>query len=353
MRFNLYEHCIKSFHSFCVYSYTVLGFGAIILILNIFAFIKMTIFYHKMNFENTLLLFSSIQSIVLIIQILINDKYSILCVFIALQILLMFLINYKFHKISLGHIELISNQLNHIIFILNILYFIGYCIIYLIFLENDKFNIFYINIFYYLLQICTSIFLTYHCCKFSRWISKNKSDDVGNVLFYSIKKRQFSFLPITNIIFSSLEFIIDITNFLDGLFSFLKKEYIYIYFYIIIFIFLLHNSVIFITFYWFVRVQYSSKIKKIDKNDSHKDIVKIIDNEFINDYATSGNENLEQFIYDEKNYNKENNTFDSFEIISFDGDKKEKDNNIRRDSRTSNFDDEDLISEKYNNNKKK
>ena len=122
MEFNLYEECIKSFQADCAYSYATLSFGIIILILNIFAFVKMTIFYHKMNFENTLLLLSSIQSIILIIQMTINIKFSILSVFIALQIFLMFLINYKFHKISLGHIELISNRLNHIIFILNILY---------------------------------------------------------------------------------------------------------------------------------------------------------------------------------------------------------------------------------------
>jgi hypothetical protein len=353
MEFNLYEECIKSFQTTCAYSYATLGFGIIILILNIFAFIKMTIFYHKMNFENTLLLFSSIQSLVLIFQMVINSKLSILCVFIALQILLMFLINYKFHKISLGHIDLISNQINHMIFILNILYFIGYCIIYFIFHNNSNFSEFYINVFYYILEICTSIFLAYHCCKFSRWINKNKSNDVGNVLFYSIKKKQFSFLPITNIIFSSLEFIIDIAVFLSDKFTDLKiKSNIYIN-YIILFIFFLHNSVIFITFYWLVRVQYSSKIKTIDKNTSHKDIVKIIDNDFIHDYASSGNENLEQFIYDEKNNNKLNNTFDSFEIINYDEEKKEKDNNNRRDSRASNFDDEDLISEKNNNNKKK
>jgi hypothetical protein len=270
----------------------------------------------------------------------INIKFSILSVFIALQIFLMFLINYKFHKISLGHIELISNRLNHIIFILNILYFIGYFILYIL-LYQENYIEFYINIFYYILEICTSIFLAYHCCKFSRWINKNKSNDAGIVLFYSIKKKQFSFLPITNIIFSSLEFIIDIFIFLNYKFTFINYKNII---YIILFIFFLHNSVIFITFYWFVRGQYSSKIKKIDKNDSQKDIVKIIDNEFINDYASSGNENVEQFIYDEKNNNKMNNTFDSFEIISVDEEKKGKDYNNRRESRTSNFDDKELIS---------
>jgi hypothetical protein len=347
----LYKECIKSFKIICAYSYVTLGFGIIILILNIFAFIKMSIFYHKLNFENTLLLISSFQTLVLISQMLIN--LPILSLFIFLQIWLIYRINIKYHKISLGHIQLKSRELNYIIIILNNLYIPGFYILYYFFNQEEKYNQFYFNIFYYILQICTSIFLAYHCCKFLRWISKNKSKNIGNVLFYSIKKRQFSFLPITNIIFSSLEFIIDIAVFLSDKFTDLKiKSNIYIN-YIILFIFFLHNSVIFITFYWLVRVQYSSKIKTIDKNTSHKDIVKIIDNDFIHDYASSGNENLEQFIYDEKNNNKLNNTFDSFEIINYDEEKKEKDNNNRRDSRASNFDDEDLISEKNNNNKKK
>ena len=341
----IYEKCVKSFEIICAYSYATLGFGIIILILNIFAFIKMSIFYHKLNFENTLLLISSIQSIVLISQMMIN--LPILSLFIFLQIWLIYRINIKYHKISLGHIQLKSRELNYIIIILNNLYIPVFYLLYYFFEQEGKYNQFYFNIFYYILQICTSIFLTYHCCKFLRWISKNKSKDIGNVLFYSIKKRQFSFLPIANIIFSTLEFIIDILIYLNYNFNFIKANII-IYRPIILFVFFLHNTVVFFTFYWMVRVQYSLKIKRIDKNDSKKDIEKIIDNEFITDYASSGNENVEKFIYDEKNNIKASNTFDSFEIISMDEEKKEKENNIRRDSRSSNFDDEELINEKDN-----
>ena len=343
----LYKECIKSFKIICAYSYVTLGFGIIILILNIFAFIKMSIFYHKLNFENTLLLISSIQSIVLISQMMIN--LPILSLFIFLQIWLIYRINIKYHKISLGHIQLKSSQLNYIIIILNNLYIPGFYLLYYFFEQEGKYNQFYFNIFYYILQICTSIFLAYHCCKFLRWISKNKSKNIGNVLFYSIKKRQFSFLPITNIIFSSLEFIIDILIYLNKNFKFLDANII-IYRPIILFVFFLHNTVVFVTFYWMVRGQYSLKIKRIDKNDSQKDIEKVIDYELIKDYASSGND-AEKFIYDEKNYIKGNNTYDSFEIISMDEEKKEKEkeNINRRDSRASNFDDEELISE--NNNK--
>ena len=341
----LYKECIKSFKIICAYSYATLGFGIIILILNIFAFIKMSIFYHKLNFENTLLIISSIQSIVLISQMMIN--LPILSLFIFLQIWLMFRINIKYHKISLGHIQLKSSQLNYIIIILNNLYIPGFYLLYYFFYQEGKYNQFYFNIFYYVLQICTSIFLAYHCCKFLRWISKNKSKDIGNVLFYSIKKRQFSFLPITNIIFSSLEFLIDIFIYLNYNFNIIKANFI-IYRPIILFVFFLHNTVVFITFYWMVRRQYSLKIKRIDKNDSQEEIIKIIDNEFINDIASSGNENVENFIYDEKNNIKANNTYDSFEIISMDGEKKEKEDINRRDSKASNFDDEELISEKNN-----
>jgi hypothetical protein len=271
----------------------------------------------------------------------------ILSLFIFLQIWLIYRINIKYHKISLGHIQLKSRHLNYIIIILNNLYIPGFYLLYYFFEKEGKYYQFYFNIFYYILEICTSIFLAYHCSKFLKWISKNKSKDIGNVLFYSIKKKQFSFLPITNIIFSSLEFIIDIFIYLNYNFEFFTANII-IYSPIILFVFFLHNTVVFITFYWMVRGQYSFKIKRIDKNDSQKDIEKFIDNEFITDYASSGNENVEKFIYEEKNNIKVNNTFDSFEIISMDEEKKEKENDIRRDSRASNFDDEELISDKNN-----
>jgi hypothetical protein len=262
---------------------------------------------------------------------------------------LIYRINIKYHKISLGHIQLKSRHLNYIIIILNNLYIPGFYLLYYFFEKEGKYYQFYFNIFYYILEICTSIFLAYHCSKFLKWISKNKSKDIGNVLFYSIKKKQFSFLPITNIIFSSLEFIIDIFIYLNYNFEFFTANII-IYRPIILFVFFLHNTVVFVTFYWMVRGQYSLKIKRIDKNDSQKDIEKVIDYELIKDYASSGND-AEKFIYDEKNYIKGNNTYDSFEIISMDEEKKEKEkeNINRRDSRASNFDDEELISE--NNNK--
>jgi len=347
MESNLYEKCIKNFQTICAYSYATLGFGIIILILNIFAFVKMTMFYHKMNFENTLLFFSIAQSIILIIQMMIS--FPLLWLFISIHILLMFYINKKFYGISHGQIKINTNQLNNIIIILDFLYIPFYLLLYFFFHQKEKYNQFYCNVFYYILEICTSIFLTYHCCKFIKWINKNKSTDIGNVLFYSIKKKQFSILPI-NIIFSFLEFIIDIFIYLNYNFKFLQLNNI-IYISIVVFVFFLHNTVVFITFYWVVGEQYSQKKKKIKKNDNQKDIIKIIDNEFIKDYASPGNENVEQFIYDEKNNNKENNTFDSFEIISVDEEKneKEKEVNNRRDSRASNFDDEYLISE--NNNK--
>lgn len=342
MELLIYNQCIRNFQKVCAYSYATLGFGVIILILNIYAFIKMTIFYHKMKFENTLLLFSSIQSIVLIAQLMIDFSIPLLLGFIIIQIGLIFLINKKFYNISLGNIELKSIQLNYIILILDVLYIPGYCILYYFFYQKGKYNQFYINVFYYILEISASIFLSYHICKYSSWINKDKSN-VGNALFYSIKKKQLSFLSYTNIIFSSLEFIIDIVVFLKYNFNFLNLNTI-IYISIILFVFFLHNIVIFIPFYWIVRDQYSPKIKRLDANE--KDIVKIIDNEFIKDIASSENENVERFIYDEKKNNKLNNTFDSFEIINVE----EKENNNRRVSRTSNFDDEELISEKINKN---
>lgn len=66
----------------------------------------MTNYYGKMNFENTLLLLSSIQSILLLIEIIIS-KNILISFFIFIQILSMCLINFKFKKISLGFITII------------------------------------------------------------------------------------------------------------------------------------------------------------------------------------------------------------------------------------------------------
>ena len=63
--------CIVSdFEKSCYEGYAILFIGFIIIIFNIIAFIKMTKYYGKMNFENTVLLLSFVQSTTLFIQMI-------------------------------------------------------------------------------------------------------------------------------------------------------------------------------------------------------------------------------------------------------------------------------------------
>ena len=159
---------ISNFSNSCYSGFFVLFFGFLLFILNLFAFIKMTNYYGKMNFENTLLLLSSIQSILLLIEIIIS-KNILISFFIFIQILSMCLINFKFKKISLGFINLKYNNLTKIVVIINAIYlfiFISVFITIFFFFEEMKNILFYLSIFYYLLEIFSSCLLSYNCCVF-------------------------------------------------------------------------------------------------------------------------------------------------------------------------------------------
>ena len=59
---GFYSKCFTSnFENFCYFCFLDLLFGLFLLIFNIFAFAQMTKYYGKMNFENTMILLSSIQ----------------------------------------------------------------------------------------------------------------------------------------------------------------------------------------------------------------------------------------------------------------------------------------------------
>ena len=49
-----------------------------------------------------------------------------------------------------------------LIIVINALYFVAYVALFIL----DKLDLFYLNIFYYALEIITSFFLAYHCCVF-------------------------------------------------------------------------------------------------------------------------------------------------------------------------------------------
>jgi len=344
-------NCDKS----CYLGYVFLFIGIIIMSLNLLAFLKMTRYYAKMNFENTILFLSSIQSVVLLIQ-MISSFNILICIFFFIQILLMCLLNYKFTKISRGFIELKYEKVTKAIITFNIIYILLYIIICIL---GYSLNLIYLNIFYYLLEIITSFFLAYHCCVFLNLIKQDKSNEnknttsdvqqnkqnflginlIGDGIFYLIKKKQLSLLYLGNIICSFIEFILDIC-------MNLKLDYFYYFYFIFFFICFIHNSIIFISFYFIIREQYSFKREKyLFNNEINNE--NIIDDKFIEEEIThieGENEKISFYLNEDKKgnnklSNESNENDKNKRTLSYN----EKEKVKRKASRTSTFGDNDDI----------
>ena len=354
---KFYDKCfISDFEKICYPGYFFLLFGICLFIFNISAFIKMTKYYGKMNFENTILLLSSIQSIAILIKMFFSSNYFI-CIFLFFQILSMCLLNNKFRKISKGYVIIKYKYVTKMIIIINAIYFVIYNVSKIL---KSSLNLFYLNIFYYLLEICSSFLLAYHCCIFLGFINNNqldknkeeknndtkpeeKSDDnnmIGDGLFYLIKKKQLSLLYLANIICSFLEFIFDIIlNFLDS-----DKSFFYLMNYIYDFLFFIHNSIIFISFYWIIRRQYSSKPEKyLKKNQENTE--KLIDDQFIEGEANSfevENKRITRYLNSDKNLIRKISTESSESEEGISSKKSSEKEGIKRKiSRNSTFDEND------------
>ena len=337
---------ISNAENSCYVGYIILLIGVIIIILNLIAFIQMTIFYGKMNFENTLLLLSSVQSITLLVEVISSYHYYI-CIFIFFQIIIMCLINIKFRKISRDYLNIKYHILTNVIIVVNLLFFIICIIIWAIDYELD---FFYIKIFYYILQTITSFLLAYYCCVFLGLINNDKQTKEKNGikdnspdnslmndgLFYLIKQKQLSVLYLTNIICSLLELIVDCLDFN------INSDYLYYLFFLICFI---HNNCIFISFYWIIRKQYAPKRESIKINGENKRHT-LIDSNYIEKEESNieeENKRIVGYLNDDKNSRKMSN------VGSNDLDKNnrklsenDKENIIRKPSRSSTFGENDL-----------
>ena len=334
------EKCIllNDFHNSCYSAYFVLFFGFLLFILNFYAFIKMTKYYGKMNFENTILLLSSMQSTFLLIEVIIEQNILI-SFFIFLQILSMCLINFKFKKISKGFFNLKYINLTKIISIINMIYLFIFIFVFIanIILEEEIIHItFYLSIFYYLLEIISSFLLTYNCCAFLgiikqyklKEIPKSKEETenyflkfnmVGDGLFYLIKKRQITLLYLGNILCTFIEFGIDfvITFIFKKLNNFEYHNYFYYSYFFLCFI---HNSIIFISFYWLIKEQYNiSKAIDIDDDVEENEDNRLIDDKYIKEEIVNiqnENKRISGYIDEEKKnkYDDRDTSFCSMDI---------------------------------------
>jgi hypothetical protein len=314
----------------------------------------MTKYLGKMNFENTIIFLSSIQSVVLIEQ-MIFVQYDLLNVFLFLQINSLCLINHKFQKISEGYFIMKYKFFNLIIFIINILFFITSIIKFL----WDIIQLSYFEFVYIILEIFTSFFLTYYCQVYLRLIKKRLKEDseqknikekdnfpgtymAGNEIFYKIRQKQYSCLYLTNILFSFLEFIFDIL--LKIRYNNNKKEELSLNYmdFFSFFILFIHNSTNFMSFYWIIRKQYRFKIpEKVIKNEE------LIDEKYIEDEAIhieEENKRITKYINDDKNLKRKTSDDSSL--------RNDKVSNAKISSRNSTFDENELINTLNNLNNK-
>jgi hypothetical protein len=296
-----------------------------------------------MNFENTIIFLSSIQSVVLIEQ-MIFVQYDLLNVFLFLQINSLCLINHKFQKISEGYVLMKYKIYNLIIFLINILFFILSIIKFI----WDVVQFFYFEFAYIILEIFTSFFLTYYCQVYLKLIKKRLKEDkeqknmVGNEIFYKIRQKQYSYLYLANILFSLLEFVFDILlkiKYNNNEDKELSLNYIDFFAF---FTFFIHNSTNFMSFYWIIRKQYRFKIpEKVIKNEE------LIDEKYIEDEAIhieEENKRITKYINDDKNLKRKTSDDSSL--------RNDKVSNAKISSRNSTFDENELINTLNNLNNK-
>jgi len=360
----------------CYEGFAVIFFGILLFSFNSFAFIKMTQFYKKMNFENTFLLLSTIQSLVLIIELTLFQDFLI-GIFYFIQILSMCLINLKFKNTSKGFVHVKYINTTKIIIVINTLYIFIYFILYFITRSIADLHIMYFKIIFYILEVISCFLLTYVCCIFLGIINiqqhqkeekakkneinekentnniKSKSSDskknianpnmAGDGKFYSIKKKQFNLIYIGNIIFISLELILDIAVFV--IIKYFDEKYLnYVrgFYFLVCF---LNNSIIFISFYWIVRAQYDFQPKQggidieyteqidglIDDKEIEEDVINNEkENKKLSDYLDDDGKKA-KILIEEKTTNEcdenENNVRDS-KAATFFGDIDELNNDL-------------------------
>lgn len=296
--------------STCYFHFSDIIIGIVFLVFNIFAFIKMTKFYGQICFENMIILLSTIQLFIVLIEMIIFDTILIY-IFIFLQILLIFLINNKFIQISKGIMKLkYYDVINKIIFGINICYFVALIVLY--FIKKDVQYTIYI---YYFIELISAIALTLYCCKFLNIIKKklynkrnqsnvsaenNKKEssfkkyneiktmyffnlfyfdsDEGNELFYSIKRKQLTLLYLFNIICTIVECILESCH--EFLNANQEQKELMVNFYFLVSLF--HNIIIFFSFYFIIREQFKSINLNVLYNDSEDpDGDGLIDDDFI------------------------------------------------------------------------
>ena len=163
----------------CLLGSSVLIMSIILLSLNIYALIKMTKFYKKMNFENTIILLSIIQTIIL--QIVLITSYDIFFeAFFLVQIFIISLIIRKFIILAIEPKTFFDK--NGIFLLLNILNVVIF-LIYPLYLNIFKGHHLYVKLFYRIFHALTACILSYYCIFFIKLTVKYKKNYLKSYYF--------------------------------------------------------------------------------------------------------------------------------------------------------------------------
>lgn len=163
----------------CLLGSSVLLISIILLSLNIFALIKMTKFYKKFNFENTIILLSIIQTIIL--QAVLITSYDIFFeAFFLVQIFIISLIIRKFIILAIEPKTFFDK--NGIFLLLNILNFVIFSI-YPSYLNIFKGHHSYVKLFYRIFHALAACILSYYCIFFIKLTVKYKKNYLKSYYF--------------------------------------------------------------------------------------------------------------------------------------------------------------------------
>lgn len=335
---NFIDRCSKYSLSdeSCIMGIIIFVISFIPLFFNVYAFAKMTIFYKKLNFENSIILIAAIE--IFILEFALTTSFDIfLQFFFFLQI---FSISWLIKKFSNLIKDIKSIFKKNILFIsINIINLVIF-IVYIICMIRAEKNIYILNLIYKIFYFISTCLLGYICIFMNRLIlkhkleylenynnlfepyllimdnndlidfeslnsdgtkensnninSSNKNDNINEnqkeyikkgEVFYHIKKRQNKCLFIINSLCSFLELIFTIIRYFSINEDFLEDIYKIvpltllseILFYFFILICFINVSAIFFSFYYYIRRQYSRNPKVYKKRLSKK----LIDDAFI------------------------------------------------------------------------
>ena len=328
---NFIDRCSKYSLSdeSCIMGIIIFVISFIPLFFNVYAFAKMTIFYKKLNFENSIILIAAIE--IFILEFTLTTSFDIfLQFFFFLQI---FSISWLIKKFSNLIKDIKSIFKKNILFIsINIINLVIF-IVYIICMIRAEKNIYILNLIYKIFYFISTCLLGYICIFMNRLIlkhkleylenynnlfepyllimdnndlidfeslnsdgtkensnninSSNKNDNINEnqkeyikkgEVFYHIKKRQNKCLFIINSLCSFLELIFTIIryfsineDFLEDIYKIvpltLLSEILFYFFVLICFI---NVSAIFFSFYYYIRRQYSRNPKVYKKRLSKK-----------------------------------------------------------------------------------